>query len=83
MMRKLTLWIALAALSLAPLPNVAAGWLPLAMNKSGYTGPADAISANLLGCWSLRACSSATRGNRVANVCNIPPARRAAAIATF
>jgi hypothetical protein len=35
----------------------------------GYTGPADAISANLLGCWSLRACSSATRGNKVANVC--------------
>lgn len=36
---------------------------------AAFVGPVDAI-ASPLGCWSLRACSSALRGQKVANVCN-------------
>src|SRR6266508_5790881 len=37
---------------------------------SGFTGPLDVISANVIACYSLRACSAALRGNAAVNACN-------------
>lgn len=45
-------------------------WPPLQrFSSTAFVGPVDAV-ASPLGCWSLRACTSALRGNAVANVCN-------------
>lgn len=40
----------------------------VATGGGAFLGPVDAI-ASPLGCWSLRACTAALRGNAVANVC--------------
>lgn len=37
---------------------------------SSYTGPGDVITSNVIAYWGLRAYSSATRGNKLANVCD-------------
>lgn len=48
-----------------------------ALDKSGsapaFQGMADIVASPAV-CWSLRACSSATRGTRAANVCNVADA---------
>jgi hypothetical protein len=36
-----------------------------------YVGPLDVVGSNVVGCWALRACSSAARGTAAINVCNL------------
>ena len=51
----------------AQVPMTGAG-LPKPATAAGYTGPGDIVSG-AYGWWGLRAYNSATRGNKVANVC--------------
>lgn len=56
------------------IPAGAAGWFPLVVRPAavGYTGPGDVQAlSGTSAFWGLRALSSATRGNKIANVCTL------------
>lgn len=59
------------AQSEAQVPTTGAGLGAPGGAPAAYTGPLDVVGSNVVGCWALRACSSAARGNAAINVCNV------------